>query len=112
MSHRCDTKPFMIQLLGWMGGHIVLCVQPNLSSNFVDRCGASPTIIVPCHLIHSMCQGTSETGNVSCPSAHRTLMDLWNRCSRGWVPAECLEQKMLYVYATVCTQGDFTLSRK
>src|SRR6266436_3755161 len=27
------------------------------------------------------CQGTSETGNVSCPSAHRALMDLWNRRS-------------------------------
>src|SRR5258708_36779077 len=58
------------------------------------------------------CQGTSETGNVSCPSAHRALTDLWNRHSRGWVPAECLEQKMLYAYTTVCTQGDFTLSRK
>src|SRR5258708_2854663 len=50
--------------------------------------------------------------NVSCPSGHRTLTDPQNRCSRGWVPAECLEQKMLYAYATVCTQGDFTLSRK
>src|SRR5258708_13515416 len=58
------------------------------------------------------CQGASKTRNVSCPSAHGTPMDLWNRHSRGWVPAECLEQKMLYVYATVCTQGDFTLSRK
>src|SRR6266478_3803892 len=58
------------------------------------------------------CQGTSKTGNVSCPSAHGAPMDLWNRCSRGWVPAECLEQKMLYAYTTVCTQGDFTLSRK
>ena len=42
------------------------------------------------------CQGMSETGNVSCPSAHGTPMDLQNRRSRGWVPAECLEQKMLY----------------
>src|SRR5258708_7916933 len=58
------------------------------------------------------CQGASETENVSHPSAHGTLTDLWNRHSRGWVPAECLEQKMLYAYATVCTQGDFTLSRK
>jgi len=58
------------------------------------------------------CQGTSETRNVSHPSAHGTPTDLWNRHSRGWVPAECLEQKMLYAYATVCTQGDFTLSRK
>ncbi len=41
-----------------------------------------------------LCQGVSETGNVSCPSAHRTLTDLWNRRSRGRVPAECLEQKM------------------
>src|SRR5258708_30789184 len=47
----------MIQLLGWMGGHIVLCVQPNLSSDFIDGCRASPMIIVPCHLIHSMLEG-------------------------------------------------------
>src|SRR5258708_22054766 len=58
------------------------------------------------------CQGVSETGNVSHPSARGTPMDLRNRRSRGRVPAECLEQKMLYAYATVCTQGDFTLSRK
>ena len=62
--------------------------------------------------LNRLCQGASETGNVSHPSACGALMDLWNRHSRGWVPAECLEQKMLYVYATVCTQGDFTLSRK
>ena len=48
-----------------------------------------------------MCQGVSETGNVSHPSAHGTLTDLWNGHSRGQIPAECLEQKMLYVYATV-----------
>ena len=58
------------------------------------------------------CQGMSETRNISHPSAHGAPTDLRNRRSRGWVPAECLEQKMLYVYATVCTQGDFTLSRK
>src|SRR5260370_1170067 len=58
------------------------------------------------------CQGASETGNVSRPSAHGAPTDLQNRHSRGWVPAECLEQKMLYAYTTVCTQGDFTLSRK
>ena len=58
------------------------------------------------------CQGMSKTGNVSRPSAHGAPTDLWNRRSRGWVPAECLEQKMLYAYATVCTQGDFSLSRK
>ena len=46
------------------------------------------------------CQGTSETGNISCPSAHGTPMDLRNRRSRGRIPAECLEQKMLYAYAT------------
>src|SRR5258707_15474078 len=40
------------------------------------------------------CQGASETGNVSHPSAHGTPMDLRNGHSRGWVPAECLEQKM------------------
>src|SRR5258707_12451799 len=63
-------------------------------------------------LRHVDCQGTSETGNESHPSAHGTPTDLRNRRSRGRIPAECLEQKMLYVYATVCTQGDFTLSRK
>src|SRR5258708_37508372 len=63
-------------------------------------------------LVNIGCQGTSETGNVSRPSAHGTPTDLQNRRSRGRVPAECLEQKMLYVYTTVCTQGDFTLSRK
>src|SRR5258705_6209861 len=60
----------------------------------------------------SDCQGASETGNVSRPSAHGTPTDLRNGHSRGRIPAECLEQKMLYAYATVCTQGDFTLSRK
>src|SRR5260221_8676298 len=59
-----------------------------------------------------LCQGTSETGNVSRPSAHGTPMDLQNGRSRGRIPAECLEQKMLYAYTTVCTQGGFTLSRK
>src|SRR5258708_8145360 len=58
------------------------------------------------------CQGTSETGNISRPSAHGALTDLRNRRSRGCVPAECLEQKMLYANATVCTHRDFTLSRK
>ncbi len=52
------AKPFMIQLLGWVGGHIVLCVQPNLSSDFIGRCGASLTIIVPCHLICSMLESS------------------------------------------------------
>src|SRR5258708_7018555 len=65
-----------------------------------------------CCMKESTCQGASETGNISHPSAHRTPTDLQNRHSRGWVPAECLEQKMRYAYATVCTQGDFTLSRK
>src|SRR5258705_10365610 len=67
-----------------------------------------PTAFLSC----IRCQGMSETGNVSRPSAHGTLTDLRNGRSRGWIPAECLEQKMLYAYATVCTQGDFTLSRK
>ena len=59
------------------------------------------------------CQGASETGNVSRPSAHGAPTDLRNRHSRGWVPAEYLEQKMLYVYAAVCTQkGDFYLEQK
>ena len=62
--------------------------------------------------LDGLCQGASETRNISCPSAHGTPTDLQNGRSRGWVPAECLEQKMLYAYTTVCTQGDFTLSRK
>src|SRR5258708_40369095 len=49
---------FMVQLLGWTGGCIVLCVQPNLSSNFIGRCRASPVIIVPCHLIHGMLESS------------------------------------------------------
>src|SRR5258707_8183317 len=65
-----------------------------------------------CTCVGGQCQGMSETRNVSCPSAHGTPTDLQNGCSRGRIPAECLEQKMLYVYATVCTQGGFTLSRK
>src|SRR5258708_33122617 len=68
--------------------------------------------LCPVALGLSCCQGTSETGNVSRPSAHGTLTDLQNGRSRGRIPAECLEQKMLYAYATVCTQGGFTLSRK
>src|SRR5260221_9491288 len=52
------AKPFMIQLLGQMGGCIVLCIQPNLSSNFVGRCGASLAIIVPCHLVRSMLESS------------------------------------------------------
>ena len=69
--------------------------------------GVQKTKVIAARLptIECKCQGMSETRNVSCPSAHGTPMDLWNRCSRGRVPAECLEQKMLYVYATVCTQG-------
>src|SRR5258708_21427181 len=83
------------------------CIRRGLSR----RLRSSLLLLGVTHLVR-YCQGVSETGNISCPSAHGTLMDLRNRCSRGWVPAECLEQKMLYVYATVCTQGDFTLSRK
>src|SRR5258708_22626596 len=30
-----------------------------------------------------VCQGTSETGDVLCPSAHRAPMYLWNGHSRG-----------------------------
>src|SRR5258708_22852198 len=52
------AKPFMVQLLGRMGGHIVLCIQPNLSSDFVGRCRASLAIIVPCHLVHGMLESS------------------------------------------------------
>ena len=48
------------------------------------------------HLTGTPCQGASETRNISCPSAHGAPMDLQDRHSRGQVPAECLEQKMLY----------------
>ena len=69
---------------------------------------------IPIYIIYkpAKCQGTSETGNVSCPSAHGAPTDPRDRRSRGQVPAECLEQKMLYAYTTVRTWGDFTLSRK
>jgi len=39
------------------------------------------------------CQGMSETGNVSCPSAHGTPTDLRNRCSRGQVLLNALSRK-------------------
>ena len=45
------AQPLMIQLLGQTGGHIVLGIQPYLGSDFVDRCRASPTIVVSCHLV-------------------------------------------------------------
>src|SRR6266436_8107998 len=84
-----------------------LCLSPppSVQSSEPPQPPPSPTPSAPC-------QGASETGNVSHPSAHGTPTDLRNGRSRGRIPAECLEQKMLYVYTTVCTQGDFTLSRK
>src|SRR5258708_37052726 len=48
----------MVQLLGQVGGHIILCIQPNLSSDFVGGCGAPPVIIVPCHVICSMLESS------------------------------------------------------
>src|SRR5258708_309202 len=39
------------------GGCIVLSIQPYLSSNLVDGCGAPPMVIVSCHLIHCMFEG-------------------------------------------------------
>src|SRR5258708_10868215 len=45
------AKPLMIQLLGHAGGHIVLSIQPYLSSDLVDRSRAPPMVIVLCHLI-------------------------------------------------------------
>src|SRR5258705_11236571 len=89
--------------------HSYVCTSEAPSEEEDPLCHAPPQL-APAELC--LCQGASETGNVSCPSAHRTPTDLQNRRSRGQVPAECLEQKMLYAYATVCTQGDFTLSRK
>src|SRR5258708_10371977 len=52
------AKPLMIQLLGWTGGHIVLGIQPYLSSDFIDRCRAPLMIVVSCHLIHCMLKGS------------------------------------------------------
>ena len=51
------AKPFMIQLLGQVGGCIVLSVQPYLSSYLVDGCGAPLMVVVSCHLIHCMFKG-------------------------------------------------------
>ncbi len=51
------AEPLMIQLLGQVGGHIVLSVQPYLSSNLVDGCGAPLMVVVSCHLIHCMFEG-------------------------------------------------------
>src|SRR5260221_10002097 len=47
------AKPFMVQLLGWMGGHVVLGIWLYLSSDFIDWRGASPIpmVIVLCHLV-------------------------------------------------------------
>ena len=52
------AKPLMIQLLGWVGGHIVLSIQPYLSSNLIDGCRAPPMVIVSCHLICCMFEGS------------------------------------------------------
>src|SRR5258705_496362 len=41
-------------LVRWVVIYIVLCIQPNLSFDFVGGCGASLAIIVLCHLICSM----------------------------------------------------------
>ena len=51
---------------------------------------------IPVFIINlcDVCQGASETRNISRPSAHGTPTDLQNGCSRGRIPAECLEQKM------------------
>src|SRR5258705_10178935 len=51
------AKPLMIQLLGWAGGHIVLSIQPYLSSDLIDGCGAPLMVIVLCHLICCMFEG-------------------------------------------------------
>src|SRR5258708_19218275 len=50
-------KPLMIQLLGWVGGHIVLSIQPYLSSDLIDGCGAPLMVVVSSHLIHCMFEG-------------------------------------------------------
>ncbi len=52
------VKPLMIQLLGQTGGHIVLGIQPCLSSDFIDRCRAPPMIVVSCHLVCCMLKGS------------------------------------------------------
>ena len=52
------AKPLVTQLLGQTGGHIVLGVQPYLSSDFIDRCRAPLTIIVLCHLVCCVLEGS------------------------------------------------------
>src|SRR5258708_32693016 len=47
---------FMVHLLDQAGGRIVLCILPNLSSDFVCWCGASTVIIVLCDLVCGMLQ--------------------------------------------------------
>src|SRR5258707_4776607 len=51
------AEPLMIQLLGQVGGCIVLSAQPYLSSDLVDRCRAPLMVIVLCHLICCMFKG-------------------------------------------------------
>ena len=78
------AEPLVIQLLGQMGGHIVLGIQPYLSSDFVDRCRAPPTIIVSCHLICCMFKSSFHLllhlrhllGEVVCSFYSRTLRGL------------------------------------
>ena len=83
--------------LEWLGMAVDVSSLPTLShvpaqvDKFLVRIEASFWYV---HWSSPRCQGASETGNVSRPSAHGTPTDLWDRRSRGWVPAECLEQKM------------------
>ena len=82
----------MVQLLGWVGGHIVLCIQPNLSSDFVGRCGASLVIIVLCHLVCGMLESSfhlilhlgHSLGKVVCGLYSGALGRLW---AHPWVLA-------------------------
>src|SRR5258707_2219610 len=112
-QQKCGHGPQVVRMKPWVG------MRPQIGEDMAsDRdktlgCGdGTPCCTCKEVEVECVCQGMSETGNVSHPSAHGTPTDLWNGRSRGRIPAECLEQKMLYAYATVCTQGGFTLSRK
>src|SRR5258708_4189610 len=86
------AQPFMIELLGWMSGHVVLGIQPDFGSDFIDGCRASPMVVVSCHLIRCMLKGSfhlilhlgHSLGNVICGFHSGTLGRLQ---AHSWVLA-------------------------
>src|SRR5260221_6937712 len=85
MSHRCDSR---------MGGHIVLCIQPNFSSNFIGGCRASLVIIVLCHLVCGMLESSFHLVLHLRHSLGKVICSLYSRalgvrvCANGWSPTE------------------------